>query len=70
MVWRWGPARAQVCFIIRDMIRGTKMFKDYGQKIPIDKWVDAMGNLLKDRRMTNALQSAMEGEGEEPEDDE
>jgi hypothetical protein len=63
--------RSQICFILRDMIRGTKMFKDYGHKIPVDKWADEMGKLLKNRTMMNRLEGALtrEEDGEDDEDD-
>jgi len=62
---------AEICFILRDMIRGTKMFKDYGHKIPVDKWADEMGKLLKNRTMMNRLEGALtrEEDGEDDEDD-
>jgi len=63
-------SRAQVCFIIRDMIRGTKMFKDYGHKIPIDRWADQMGKLLKNERLMNALGEALQDSSEEEEEEE
>jgi len=61
---------AEVCFIIRDMIRGTKMFKDYGHKIPIDRWADQMGKLLKNERLMNALGEALQDSSEEEEEEE